>query len=676
MRAFGGGTGYDFLEISSAISRFRDVSLWNPHPLEECVIAKDDLLQRVESCFDECARPAWRLAYAYLQDATEAYDVVQQAFVVAASKPEQVPQGRAWPWFSAVVLNEARNARRKKRPAAGVLDEERIAAMPDQHAAEPSAALADRETHQQLRVALRELPDVEREAVVLTHLCELSHRQAAHTLDVPRQTLTARVQRGLRRLQERLGTGSDDAAVAGSLAVLPLAVPPGGWDRALGLWRGETIATVQSTLVEAAVAAQTSSGATLGGIAMAKKTALILSTTVALGVGLMGGALMQSQRGAESTAAGDAGGADATVADSSLDSGVTDGAAKPERGSTRTALQARNTALQTENKQLKDRLTRLEQQLATTTSEAAPGTGPVFTFGAVGQLPGVLEANWAEMAAADLEVAAAILEIRDNAADGIQTPKTTYLALQENVEKMRKYEYRTIGSVPTVARHNGELTHPVSIANLMAAQLTQLGHPLTDDQVQRINGLGVEFEANFARQRAAYSDGTLKVTQLLDEYLIKGEFVDDLHGLLTTAQKDVLVDPRTHRIAFLDLHCPSLMIIHSSPIILASTTQEIRQKVQEHVTKQYALTAEQAPQVAPLLDAWLQSCSELVAQPVPRHDGRHYTYDDSVLAGEATVELLTQLLRAFPNDPDLRDKIVATDGFLVPRLVEPNESQS
>ena len=122
------------------------------HPVERCAA---------------CAAPAWRLARALLRDADEAYDAVQQAFLVAARKPAAVPSGDPWPWFSVVVAHEARNLRRKKRPApvgVGGGDDAREGAImdgPDPRAEEPAHAAGDADEVRRLWVALDALPAVE-----------------------------------------------------------------------------------------------------------------------------------------------------------------------------------------------------------------------------------------------------------------------------------------------------------------------------------------------------------------------------------------------------------------------------------------------------------------------------------------------------------------------------------
>ena len=128
------------------------------------------------------------------------FDVVQQAFVVAATKPHAIPADNIWPWFRQVVINEARNARRKHRPAPSEQENQ----MPDP-GPNPAETAARTETSAELRQALNTLPEREREAIVLTHLNGLTHAQAADALGIPVKTLSSHVSRGMDRLKGKLG---------------------------------------------------------------------------------------------------------------------------------------------------------------------------------------------------------------------------------------------------------------------------------------------------------------------------------------------------------------------------------------------------------------------------------------------------------------------------------------
>jgi RNA polymerase sigma factor (sigma-70 family) len=190
--------------------------------------------KRLKSLVQTCGKRAWGVAWSLLRDAEEANDAVQQAFLVAARKADRIPHDDPWPWFAVVVAHEARNLRRKRRPLAGTALE--MDAMISRHptTGDPALQSAARDEGQRLQSAMDRLPPEERDAIALTHLAGMTHATAAEALSVPRQTVSARVQRGLDGLG--LSLGQRPAHVAGAVALLPITPPTAGWEAAHASW--------------------------------------------------------------------------------------------------------------------------------------------------------------------------------------------------------------------------------------------------------------------------------------------------------------------------------------------------------------------------------------------------------------------------------------------------------
>ncbi|MCC6572893.1 MAG: sigma-70 family RNA polymerase sigma factor [Planctomycetes bacterium] len=187
----------------------------------------------------EHAAHAWNLAYALVQDAHDADDVMQQAFVVAARK---MPEDAAWPWFASVIANTARNTRRRRARTA---HEEYMDTQRDVRAADPRAAAEQAELLARLRSELAALPEHEREAISLTHLAGLTFAQAANAAGVPGSTLSDRAQSGLRRLRSRLDKPEEQLARGVALLLFPL--PKAGLESAVQTWLAGARATVPAS---------------------------------------------------------------------------------------------------------------------------------------------------------------------------------------------------------------------------------------------------------------------------------------------------------------------------------------------------------------------------------------------------------------------------------------------
>jgi RNA polymerase sigma-70 factor (ECF subfamily) len=620
---------------------------------------------RLEHCFDVCANPAWRLAMFWIGDAHEAFDVVQQAFVVAASKPDSIP-AEPWPWFRRVVINEARNARRKKRPAP--TDKENQ--MPDP-GPDPARVALTAETSAELRRALDALPEREREAIVLTHLNGLSHAEAAIALGIPVKTLSSHVARGLERLQRKLGSKGE--AMLASMAAAPIMLPPGGWEAALAAWKAAAVAGISETAV----------GVAAGAVLM-KKTLAIAGMVIALGIGLGGGAILthsltdppskaeSKPADAPLTATGGAPSPlDQAPGERESDALATklaaaesaEKAAREERDRLRHELA---TALGTQE-ELTVKLQRLEGELAPMRKEQAE-RGPTFTFGKYGQIEGVTASNWKKLGSSSHVVITTLRRIYEKRLAGEQVPDQMYIDLQKHTEIMRTYEYDTIGVLPTAARHNGEFTHPISHTNLIASELKLAGMPLTDEQVADIERLGLKWEADFEAAQSRYNASTPRVEKMVDEYNLKGVFVDAVWAVLSEQQRAHFVDQKWLHVASVDLYCPTLMIIHTSPLLTGKDLAEVRGKLQAMLVEQYAIPENQLEALGTLLDTWQTDVANILT-PVKQAEARMYTFDQGAIAGAATVKLARSMLDYGMLDEANRAKLLDAYAIYIPRII-------
>jgi RNA polymerase sigma-70 factor (ECF subfamily) len=161
------------------------------------------------------ADDAYRVARRLTGSATEAEDLVQEAYVRAFRSWEQYRPGtnlRAW--LLRIVHNLAIDASRKRArtPQTEPVEEgdyylyNRLGATqpPDE-----SEAALERLSQGNVVSALAALPHQYRDTVVLVDLAEFSYQDAADILDVPIGTVMSRLHRGRRMLKTRLAETLD-----------------------------------------------------------------------------------------------------------------------------------------------------------------------------------------------------------------------------------------------------------------------------------------------------------------------------------------------------------------------------------------------------------------------------------------------------------------------------------
>lgn len=147
------------------------------------------------------------LASRLLGNSADADEVCQDAFVRAWQQAAKWRPGKAQfsTWLHQVVLNLCRDRLRTRRESVPL---DAIVAIEDQRDT-PEQAHGHEDRARTIQLALRELPERQREALVLCHFQELGNIEAAALLELSvdaLESLLARARRGLRAALEARGT--------------------------------------------------------------------------------------------------------------------------------------------------------------------------------------------------------------------------------------------------------------------------------------------------------------------------------------------------------------------------------------------------------------------------------------------------------------------------------------
>ncbi|MGW0825073.1 SigE family RNA polymerase sigma factor [Streptomyces sp. NPDC002845] len=133
--------------------------------------------------------------YAFTGDHSEAQDVVQEAFVRAWDRRREfLAEGAPEAWIRTVAMRLAVSRWRRARRWLELMRH----APPPEHTPGPDPERAV------LVEALRRLPETQRMAIVLHHLCDLSVEQVASEVGAPVGTVKARLSRGRAALAREL----------------------------------------------------------------------------------------------------------------------------------------------------------------------------------------------------------------------------------------------------------------------------------------------------------------------------------------------------------------------------------------------------------------------------------------------------------------------------------------
>ena len=137
-----------------------------------------------------------------VRNSADAEDLTQAVFVKLAARTPPLDDGEIMRWLSRVSINASIDYIRKKHRVWVPLQEVR-----SEHASAESTYLHDDELDQ-LRQAIRQLPDCQRTVVQLAYFDELTHEQIAYSTGIALGTVKSRIRRGVHLLRAALFRGA------------------------------------------------------------------------------------------------------------------------------------------------------------------------------------------------------------------------------------------------------------------------------------------------------------------------------------------------------------------------------------------------------------------------------------------------------------------------------------
>jgi RNA polymerase sigma factor (sigma-70 family) len=168
----------------------------------------------LEELYDRYARPAFSLARRVTGDSVFAEEVVQEVFLAVWRQPERFEAGRGGfaSWLLAAVHHKAVDAVRREeavRRRALALQAIQGLDVSDPPANRPEDAVERRLRGEQVRRALGELPESQREAMTLAYYGGYTQREIAALTSTPLGTVKTRMHRAMHNLRAALDDLSD-----------------------------------------------------------------------------------------------------------------------------------------------------------------------------------------------------------------------------------------------------------------------------------------------------------------------------------------------------------------------------------------------------------------------------------------------------------------------------------
>ena len=153
---------------------------------------------RFEELYEKYAKDVLRVSYFYLGDRHQAEDVTQDVFVRLLTNAPDLEEGKEKPWLLKVALNRCRDIWRAawvKRVVLGSPAME-LTPAPDR--------MDENLEKQELLASIRRLPADFRDVILLHYYQGYGIAEIAQMLNVPEGTISSRLSRGRKKLEEIL----------------------------------------------------------------------------------------------------------------------------------------------------------------------------------------------------------------------------------------------------------------------------------------------------------------------------------------------------------------------------------------------------------------------------------------------------------------------------------------
>ncbi|MGQ9592290.1 MAG: hypothetical protein ACUVYA_18580 [Planctomycetota bacterium] len=331
------------------------------------------------------------------------------------------------------------------------------------------------------------------------------------------------------------------------------------------------------------------------------------------------------------------------------------------------ALARENSELAGRVAELAARLEQAERRLAEAAKPEARERRAPVAFGKYAELDAIQKADWSEMAGAVESLNALLAEVfqRFQRGEAID-PELQKKVAAENA-KLLQYAGAVTGKIATQSPLNGEFTHPITTANLMAAMLERAGAPLSPEQLAAFERFGAAYDADYDSLQERYGEDVPRLQKIVDELELKRAAIGKFEGVLGEEQKRILFRLETRDRLQVDVLSPATSAILIAQHLDLASRESLPGTIAS-VAKEYELEGVDEVALKEILDAWIQDLEPILAELVgPREPLR---LDQIIAAGKAQAKAARALAALPALSEKSRAAILASPGWRVPRLVK------
>jgi hypothetical protein len=291
------------------------------------------------------------------------------------------------------------------------------------------------------------------------------------------------------------------------------------------------------------------------------------------------------------------------------------------------------------------------------------------SFGKWGELPAVRDADWKEIGGAAKGMIPLLKELAEKLRKGEELSPELMEEIGEHNQKLIAYWARIRKVLPTNASVNGEFSHPINMANMLAAHLQEAGMPLSEEQVAALQKLGAEYDTRWEKTAKGYDDSTFALQKLIDEGELKEWFKAEMLRVCTPEQRTTAVPPEIDGLVGLDIYSAGLIFQMSVEDVRAPDTETLKERLKDDVAKLTGIERALLDTASFLFNDWVVSLQAQLS-PRPQAQMNQYHTGEILKSGRAQLKACKELHTGYAQDEEAKKRLQGATRILYPRIAQ------
>ena len=295
---------------------------------------------------------------------------------------------------------------------------------------------------------------------------------------------------------------------------------------------------------------------------------------------------------------------------------------------------------------------------------AAELKGPRYTYEGLEKT--LKEIKWDKIAKAVVGMAGPMKELGEALAAGRPAGDLPQKVQKFNMPLIQAAVAANQGGMPGHGI-NGSFTHPALVANLIYSTLVEAGLPLDDAQAEKLSQLADRSVEDDRRLRAARTDESWAMEQLVMESEMKDRFYKAVDSLLTPEQVEVLHPGALRDRTAGDIFSAGLIWMQSAQVARARDREDLTQKITAGLMRRLQIPEEEKEAVGRAVGDWAAKFGPDAFTPLDDLEKSNMVRMDRIrAAGRPMVDLYKEIARSLPGQEEVIKRLRETAFLVVP----------